>query len=763
MAKLPSLDSLGERPTPQPSGGLAVYRGDVGALDEPGKAQISAGQMLHAEGVALGREADQLAAQFKAEQEKMDTLKVEDAFTKLRQRQLDLTIGEQDGYLRLKGSQATGRPLLQDYKKLYDDATTTIEAGLANDQQREKFRARAGVSGIQFQEGILQHVFKESAVYAKEVLSGVINTEVASATAQWQNPEAVGISIARIENQVKASAEALGWPKEYAQAERLEALSKVHSSVISQAIASGNYVFAQKWYEANKDSIDKQTSVAVVKAVADGEQKQLSDGYRSDFLASKGNLKALGVLRDAVMKDPKLDDGRRNALVGPIQNEMFAIERRNEARQERWVRQQERAINTFNADTLAGYPGTDPQRGLAMVNAVKGTELEPMAQEAFRLANATREFSNQVPVVQARQLAEAEAAVRRDPSKFDRKIIDAWRSIHDSQKREAEANPTGLMARQGVVELQPLDIANPNATAAALQQRFSVARQASSRFGVPVKPLQPDEVQALSNALRDAPPEKQAIYFGQLRQAAGADNSGYMSVMGQLATDNPVAAVAGSHAGLGRGPQAALILRGNAALHPNRKTDGQPGKSLVTMPPEAELERVFKDAVGDAFAGKSEQRSAAFQAWKAVYAAQAVDSPKDADPKAVNVDFAEKAMKTVLGEVTSYKGRSVIPPYGYNRSDFVDGVARLLDQQLDQGMKTQFSRDRLLELPLVNRGDGRYVFMSGDSKVVDESGREIVIDFNRGLPFRTSGRPSTAGPDRPRDITDLARRTATQR
>lgn len=755
-SKLPTLDSLGERPSPQPAGGLAVYRGGAEAAEEPGRALARVGDVLRGE-------ADQLAAQFKAEQEKMDTMRAEDAFTKLRQKQLDLTIGEENGYLRLKGSQATNRPVLQDYKKLYDDAVTMIEAGLSNPQQREKFRARAGVSGIQLQEGILQHVFKESAVYAKEVLAGVTSTETASATANWQNPEAVGISIARIENQVKASAEQLGWPSEYANAERIEALSKVHSAVIAQAIASGDYVFAQKWYEQNKDSIDKQTSTAVLRAVEDGEQKQLSNGYRADFLSAKGNYKALGVLKERVMADPKIDDGRRNALVGPIQNEMFAIERRNEARQERWLRQQERAINSFNADTMAGYPGTDPQRGLDMVAAVKGTELEPMAREAFALANATRTFANQVPVIQARQLAEVEAAVRIDPSKFDRKIVDAWRQIHDSQKREAEANPTGLMARQGVVVLQPLDISNPNQTAAALQQRFAVARQASARFGVPVKPLQPDEVQALGQALRESAPEKQAIYFGQLRQAAGADNSGFMDVMGQLATDNPVAAVAGSHAGLGRMTQASLILRGQAALHPDRKTDGQPGRSLVTMPPEADLEREFKDAVGDAFAGKASQRSAAYQAWKAAYAAQAVDSPKDADAKAVNKDFAEKALKTVLGEVTSYKGRSVIPPYGYNRSDFVDGVARLLDQQLDQGLKTSFTRDRLLDLPLVNRGDGRYVFKSGDSTVVDDKGRDIVIDFNGGLPFRTSGKAPEAKASRPPDITELARRTATQR
>lgn len=759
-AKLPSLDSMGERPTLQPSGGVAQYRGDSGGGDLPGKAMMQAGQTLMSE-------ADQLTAQFKVEQEKMDTLKADEAFNKLRHKQLDLTIGEQDGYLRLKGSQAATRPVLQDYKKLYDDAVTSIEGSLTSDGQREKFRARAGVSGIQFQEGILQHVFKERSVYAKEVLVGTINTEVASATAQWGNPEAVAISIARIENQVKASATDLGWPKEYADAERLEALSKVHSAVITQAIAGGNYVFAEHWYEVHKKDIDKPTSVAVIRAVEDGEQKQLSNGYRADYNTARrtGDYKALGTLLNSVEKDPKLDDGRRNALIGPIQNEMMRIENKRRADQERWERRTERALDKFHANTLAGFPPTDPQEGLQMINAVKGTSLEQYAREVVGIANATQKFANLSPVVQSQQLIEAEAAIRKDPSKFDRRILDSWRSIHDSQKREADTNPVGLMARRGVVELQPLDLANPNQTATALQQRFAVSRQAGAQFGVGVKPLQPDEVQALSNGLREAPPEKQAMYFGQLRQASGGDTQGYMAVMGQLEKDNPVAAWAGSHAGMGRMQEASLILRGQAALHPDRKTDGTPGRSRVTMPPEADLERTFKEAVGDAFAGKPEQRSGAYQAWKAAYAAQAVDSPRDADSKSVNSDFAQKALKAVVGDVVAYKGRSVIPPYGYGNADFKDGVARLLDQQIDQGLKTQFTRDRLLELPLVNRGDGRYVFMSGDSKVVDEAGREIVIDFTRGVPFRPSGGRIAPEPKggRPADITDLSRRTATQR
>lgn len=758
MAKILDETALGARPAPQPTAGFSQYRVDPTALLEPGRALMRTGAGLEAEG-------DKLFNEFKVEQEKADNVRVQDAINKLKERKLDLEIGEKDGYMRLKGGAAVNQPLLPQYTQKYDDAYQQIAGSLASDAQREKFKLHAAPVEMQLKEGLLRHMVTQGDVYAKEVYEGTVRTSVRDAVVQWNNPLAVELAVAGISNAVNNRAERESWPKEMRDAEFQLQAGKVHNAVVQQALATGNPAYAEKWYEAHKADIDLPTAKALEVSVRDGEQKQLSNGYRAEFLAVQQNPKALNALKDKVLGDPTLNDDRRNALVGPIQNQIMTLDRRAEAARERWERRTERTINSFNADTLAGYPGTDPQRGLDMVNATKGTPLEPMARDAFNLANATRNFAKQPPTVQAQMLQQAEAQVRQDPTKVDRKIVDAWRQIQGRQQEEVKQDPTGFAARQGLVDLQPVDLTKPEASATALAQRYDVARAVSAQYAVPVKPLQPEEVAVVSRGLSEGSPEQQAAYLGRLKQGWGGNNQGFMATMQQIAPDNPVAAVAGSHAALDRWDAASMILRGNSYLHPNKKTDGSPAKTdLVEMPPPALFEQKFKDTVGDAFAGKADQRSAALQAVRAAYATMAVDNPKDADTKSVNSDFFDKALKTVIGGVDSYRGKTVVLPYGYDGSMFRDGVKRLVDQAYDQGVKTEFTKDRLLDLPLVNRGDGRYVFMAGDSIVLDKSGRPIQLDFNQGLPFRPSGMGrDSASATRPADITDLSRRTATQR
>lgn len=766
MAKLPTEADLGQRPALSPTLGLAQYRGEIPNLEAPGQAEMQAGAALDQIGKEIFQADKERQRQLKVEQEHADTIRAQEAINKLKERALDLQIGEAEGYLNLKGAAATNTDLVGNYKKKYDEAYSQISDSLSTPGQKEKFALHSSPVKMSFTEGLFRHQVKESDVQAKETLDGTTSVGIRTASANWDKPLLVDLEVRGIENAVKSMAERNNWPAVYAEAQRLERVSKVYTAVVDQAVATGNLVYAGKVYEEHRADIEPNTAKRLEIAVRDGEQKQLSNGYRAEFLAVQGNYKALGALKAKVMADPTLNEDRINALVGPIQNQQMMIERRAEAAQARWERNTERTINSFNANTLAGYPGTDPKIGLELVNSVKGTPLEAMARDAFHLANATRDFSSKPPVEQQQLLAQAEAAVRRDPSKVDRRVVDAWKTIAANQEKEVKENPTGFAARQGLVELLPVDLGKPDASAPALAQRYDVAKAVSAQYSVPVKPLQPEEVRKVSAALSQGSPEAQAAYLGKLKNGWAGNTQGYMATMAQLAPDNPVAAVAGSHAGLDRWDAASLILRGQSYLHPNKKEDGSPVRTdLVSMPPMPVFEQKFKDTVGDAFAGKADQRSAALQAVRAAYAAQAVDSPKDADTKSVNNTFFEKAMKVVVGEVASQSGgRSVILPYGYDTSMFKDGKKRLVDQLYDQGIKTDFTKDRLIDLPLVNRGDGRYVFMAGDSIVLDKAGQPITLDFNRGLPFIPSGRARDAvSATKPADITDLSRRTTTQK
>ena len=105
--KLPSLETQ-ERPTPRPNAGVASYRGATGAETTGGETQMRMASQL-------GRSADEMFAAIKVEEEKTNTTRAEEAFSKLREKQLDLTLGEENGYYNLKGSAALNRPLAKEW------------------------------------------------------------------------------------------------------------------------------------------------------------------------------------------------------------------------------------------------------------------------------------------------------------------------------------------------------------------------------------------------------------------------------------------------------------------------------------------------------------------------------------------------------------------------------------------------------------------------------------------------------------------------
>ena len=115
--KLPTLETA-ERPTPRPSAGVASYRGPTGT-------ETAGGEAVMRLGGELGRSGDEIYVAFKQEEEKTNTLRAEEAFTKLREKQLDLTGGPENGYLRQVGAAAA--PDL-DTKCLIPDSQGVVDA-----------------------------------------------------------------------------------------------------------------------------------------------------------------------------------------------------------------------------------------------------------------------------------------------------------------------------------------------------------------------------------------------------------------------------------------------------------------------------------------------------------------------------------------------------------------------------------------------------------------------------------------------------------
>ena len=95
-------DPLAEaRPVARQPGGIARMSAR-GPSEAPGQAVMQLGQDIGAAGEQIHR------AQ-KIEEDRINTMRAEDAFTKLRQRQLELTVAD-GGFARLQGEAAIASP-----------------------------------------------------------------------------------------------------------------------------------------------------------------------------------------------------------------------------------------------------------------------------------------------------------------------------------------------------------------------------------------------------------------------------------------------------------------------------------------------------------------------------------------------------------------------------------------------------------------------------------------------------------------------------
>lgn len=189
MAKLPSALEFGPRPTPQASGSVIPIRSTTGTEAAPALAVAQVGQSIE-------RESDQLFRIAKVEQEKSDTLRAEDAFNQLRDKALDLTLGEK-GFVNVKGADAANRPIFKDYTAQLDEASKSIAESLTPDQ-RIKFQQRSAIGLREFQQNLLKHVTVERQHYEAAVFKGTVDTEINSIGAQYSDDNAFALSLQRM-------------------------------------------------------------------------------------------------------------------------------------------------------------------------------------------------------------------------------------------------------------------------------------------------------------------------------------------------------------------------------------------------------------------------------------------------------------------------------------------------------------------------------------------------------------------------------------
>lgn len=143
------------------------------------------------------------------EQQRIDTIKAEEAFNQLRSIQTDLSIGK-GGFANLKGGDAVQPAYFPSYMDQFTRATGEITNKLENDNQKEMFKRRAAVAGVEFKGNLISHAVRQGDELARMTAQSTIDTEIANIAANPLDDNKAAFSNVRISDTLNAENKRLG-------------------------------------------------------------------------------------------------------------------------------------------------------------------------------------------------------------------------------------------------------------------------------------------------------------------------------------------------------------------------------------------------------------------------------------------------------------------------------------------------------------------------------------------------------------------------
>lgn len=311
-------------------------------------------------------------------------------------------------------------------------------------------------------------------------------------------------------------------------------------------------------------------------------------------------------------------------------------------------------------------------------------------------------------------------------------LVQAVDRVHKARS----GDPVAFAAESGQYGIKPLEKVDdlPKLTQ-ELRRRAAAAPRIAGDYGTPMALLTNGETKALSAMLRALPVEGQKQHLSALADGVG-DLGMFRQVMQTIAPDAPTVAVAGIYQSRGlrttdKRDVADLILRGQAILSPDKKTDGSGhagGQSLVKMPEAKHMLDEWVSVTGDAFKGKEQAADLFMQTARAIYAAR---SAEDGDYSGViNARRWRAAIQLATGGIQRHNGSDIVMPYGMAYDKFRDGLQTRADALEKAGTLIGATARDVQRLPLENVGDGRYMLRRGAGYLVGKDGRPVVLDFN---------------------------------
>lgn len=174
-------------------------------------------------------------------QDEADTIRAEDAFNKLREKQNQLGYGDgkqEGGAFNVKAGNVFNRevPLNEEYMGKLDTEAQAILDSLGNDNQKLKFYRAANRARIEFGGQLTQHEARQGEAYRESVYKGVLESEREHIAQNFRDPDSVAQSIERVKANTKSYAMGQGLAADQQDIAVKEATSGMHMMVLQRML-----------------------------------------------------------------------------------------------------------------------------------------------------------------------------------------------------------------------------------------------------------------------------------------------------------------------------------------------------------------------------------------------------------------------------------------------------------------------------------------------------------------------------------------------
>lgn len=265
MSKLPDAFALGERQSPQPSGGVAQFQ-------TPNTAQ--AGAILERAGNSVQR-AGEILYQFN---EKQDQITAAHAVNQLKKSALDLQLNPDNGFVNAKGNSVVDPNFTNGYIEKLQASRQAIAQGLTSGNQRRLFDEQSEVIALQFQSNLYQHKAKATIDFNRQTRTDTVELALTDVATHWADQDTFDTSMLIAGKALVDNATDLGLEGEAKANYVNNEMAKIRSKALmyrTEGMLIDNPMEAAKFFHKNELDFDPQTRIQLGNQIKNATDAQM--------------------------------------------------------------------------------------------------------------------------------------------------------------------------------------------------------------------------------------------------------------------------------------------------------------------------------------------------------------------------------------------------------------------------------------------------------------------------------------------------------